>query len=838
MVKKAHLVLLAMAFLTTLIACGGTTQQGDAQMTAIAAGVEATLQAQAPVPTVVVTGSQPELPTVIVTSPPGEAGQDEPTQVIQLEADGSGDLPNLQEALAAPGATHIKLGRGTYRLDSAVTVAEAIRLEGAGRDQTEIISNSPDWVLRFEGKGPFTVDGITFRHDGTEPADIVVIAGSEVHIVGCRFSGGVQGNDTDMGSGLYLFGTGNGEIRDSEFSGNELHGLLLMENAQPLLAGNSATGNGDSGFAYFDQAAGNAQGNMVSKNAQYGVYLDGETKPTLDGNTITGNGASGIGYWGRSSGVARNNQCTQNGQNGIYLNEEAAPILEGNTCQENSDSGITYWGRSAGTARQNLCVANVTHGIYVDDDAAPALEGNTCRDNGDSGIAYFGNSAGLAQGNICSDNAYNDIYVSAEANPAIMENQCQVSGKSAAPSPQPGEDQGKIAFASDRDGNLEIYAMNADGSDLVRLTNNEAADFLPVWSPDGSRIAFLSTRNGNAQVYVMDADGSNQTRLTEALIAESMLSWSPDGTRLAFSSYSGGGGNDIYIMNISDRMDAFGQGATRLTTDMASDRDPAWSPDGVHIAFISDRTGEDDVHLMGADGNSQTPITMISGWKYGLACSPDGARMLFVLDEAVHVIRADGTGLARISGLVDDSSRAAWSPDSRRIVYQFENDLYVVNLSGSENMRLTNDPAIERDPSWWGPSSGQAGLSRPRWNGGGEPWCLNTPDEVFAGDWQVSAPREVVLPGDPAEIGLRNKAAAGSAVLTSYPITAQIIAPDGSEATASGTLMGDEWVTLLSPQDFAGGDTLQRGAYTILWTSQGVFIACDGFSVGGGASGG
>ena len=59
----------------------------------------------------------------------------------------------------------------------------------------------------------------------------------------------------------------------------------------------------------------------------------------------------------------------------------------------------------------------------------------------------------------------------------------------------------RIAFASDRDGNWEIYVVNADGSGLVRLTNDPAADSTPSWSPDGRRIAFTSTRDGNAETY-------------------------------------------------------------------------------------------------------------------------------------------------------------------------------------------------------------------------------------------------------------------------------------------------------------------------------------------------
>ena len=78
--------------------------------------------------------------------------------------------------------------------------------------------------------------------------------------------------------------------------------------------------------------------------------------------------------------------------------------------------------------------------------------------------------------------------------------------------------QGQIAFHSDRDGNVEIYVMDADGGNQRNLTNNRHRDWKPSWSPswspDGKRIAFMSERNGNAEIYVMDADGGNPQNLT------------------------------------------------------------------------------------------------------------------------------------------------------------------------------------------------------------------------------------------------------------------------------------------------------------------------------------
>ena len=88
----------------------------------------------------------------------------------------------------------------------------------------------------------------------------------------------------------------------------------------------------------------------------------------------------------------------------------------------------------------------------------------------------------------------------------------------------------KIAFVSRRDGNAEIYLMNADGSGLRNLTRNTVGDRNPVWSPDGRRIAFES----NWQINVMNADGSGQRRLTRNGGRNFAPAWSPDGQKIAF----------------------------------------------------------------------------------------------------------------------------------------------------------------------------------------------------------------------------------------------------------------------------------------------------------------
>ena len=90
-----------------------------------------------------------------------------------------------------------------------------------------------------------------------------------------------------------------------------------------------------------------------------------------------------------------------------------------------------------------------------------------------------------------------------------------------------GEGGGKIAFVSTRDGNEEIYVMNADGSNQTNITNNPATDYDPCFSPDGTKIAFESYRDGDSEIYVMNADGSNQANITNNPGGDYSPSWGP-----------------------------------------------------------------------------------------------------------------------------------------------------------------------------------------------------------------------------------------------------------------------------------------------------------------------
>ncbi|WP_346817878.1 NTTRR-F1 domain [Bacillus paramobilis] len=262
----------------------------------------------------------------------------------------------------------------------------------------------------------------------------------------------------------------------------------------------------------------------------------------------------------------------------------------------------------------------------------------------------------------------------------------------------------KIAFTSTRDGNAEIYVMNADGSNQTRLTNNAASDSDPAWSPDGQKIAFSSTRDGNNEIYVMNADGTNQTRLTNNVAFDLNPAWSPDGQKIVFSS-NRDGNTEIYVMN------ADGTNQTRLTNNPADDRDPTWSPDGQKIAFTSLRDGNDEIYVMNADGTNQTRLTNNLANDRESTWSPDGQKIAFTsfrdvnLNGAIYVMNANGTNQTRLTNNSSASDLApTWSPDGQKIAFLSTRDgnpeIYVMNADGTNQIRLTNNLASDLNPAW------------------------------------------------------------------------------------------------------------------------------------------
>ncbi len=163
--------------------------------------------------------------------------------------------------------------------------------------------------------------------------------------------------------------------------------------------------------------------------------------------------------------------------------------------------------------------------------------------------------------------------------------------------------QGEIVVASSRTGRFQLYAAErANLAQLRKIMDDTAVATEPAFSPDGSRIAFTSTRDGQPEIYIMDADGTGAGRLTNSPGADGDASFTADGQAVVFHSQRTGH-RQIFLQPITS------SDAVQLTQEPADNSQPTVSPDGETIAFVSNREGNNHIWLMSKDGSSQRPVT-------------------------------------------------------------------------------------------------------------------------------------------------------------------------------------------------------------------------------------
>ena len=272
-----------------------------------------------------------------------------------------------------------------------------------------------------------------------------------------------------------------------------------------------------------------------------------------------------------------------------------------------------------------------------------------------------------------------------------------------APTPTPLGGSGWITFLSNRDADppiySEIYQAATDGSELTQILSSAYSGL--SYSPDGSKVVFVSWRDATQDLYIANADGTDIVRLTNTpTIAEDDPAWSPDGTRIAFTS-NREGNQDVYVMNVD------GSGLLPLTNVPEDDFDPAWSPDSTQIVFVSTRQGA-NLYLVDAGGGEVRRISFTITDPRRPAWSPDGSLIACIGRQngnaEVYTIHPEGSGLTRLTETPQDEEAPSWSPDGKMLAFVSRRDgnaeIYVMNADGSGQTRITDLPQDDTLPRW------------------------------------------------------------------------------------------------------------------------------------------
>jgi YD repeat-containing protein len=257
--------------------------------------------------------------------------------------------------------------------------------------------------------------------------------------------------------------------------------------------------------------------------------------------------------------------------------------------------------------------------------------------------------------------------------------------------------------------------MDANGGNLIRVTNNGSNDDHPRWSPNGSKILFQSDRDdlvtANRDVYVMNADGTGQTRLTTDAADDCNAIWSPDGNKIVFQSLRNGTYYQVYTMN------ADGTSQTNLSNGSAADYQPSWSPDGSKIAFASERDHAEapSIYVMNANGSSQTRLTFSSELVRDEqpAWSRNGTKIAFVStrdgNKDLYVMNADGSNPLKLTNTLENDDSPYWSPDGTQIIFRSERErdssdpiqqLWMMNADGNNQTLIAGTSFGDYSPSW------------------------------------------------------------------------------------------------------------------------------------------
>jgi TolB protein len=263
--------------------------------------------------------------------------------------------------------------------------------------------------------------------------------------------------------------------------------------------------------------------------------------------------------------------------------------------------------------------------------------------------------------------------------------------------------QTKVAYVSDLSGKKEVYVMDYDGANEMRVTGDRSIVISPRWSFDADQIMYTSYREGNPDIYFLALNTGRRKKMVSFPGLNFSAAWSPTGDRVAFATTKDGNA-EIYSIQPD------GTDLKRLTFNGADDLSPSWSPTGKQIAFTSDRGGGPQIYVMDADGSNVQRLTFTGEYNTSPAWSPKGDWIAYACRNEERRLkicadRVDGQQSVRIteSGPWDDES-PSWALNGRDLIFTSnrtgKNQIFSIHAEGTGLIRLTSNTANNTSPSW------------------------------------------------------------------------------------------------------------------------------------------
>jgi len=264
----------------------------------------------------------------------------------------------------------------------------------------------------------------------------------------------------------------------------------------------------------------------------------------------------------------------------------------------------------------------------------------------------------------------------------------------------------KIAFTAkggQGTGTSAIFAMDFDGANAYRVSNNSSQNILPAWSPSGGQIAYTSFMRNNPDLYVSAAGGGRPNKLSGQHGMNTGASWSPDGKQIALT-LSKDGNPEIYVINASD-----GSIVRRITNDRAIDTSPAWSPDGSQLAFVSDRNGGPQIFVVSAAGGTPRQVSFNGSYNTTPTWSPAKGKHIIAYTTRegstydIVTLDLDSKAMTRITQNEGSNEEPAFSPNGRAIAFaRAGQGVFIANADGSgKAVKVWSGSATGVD---WGPA--------------------------------------------------------------------------------------------------------------------------------------